>query len=55
MAEFFHMGGYAFYVWTSFGLATVILGWQFMQPLIHRRQLLAQMARKARREARRNV
>ena len=54
MAEFFHMGGYALYVWTSFGLATAILGWQFMQPIFYRRQLLAQMGRKARRAARKN-
>lgn len=26
MAEFFSMGGYAFYVWSSYGLAAVTLG-----------------------------
>jgi heme exporter protein CcmD len=25
MAEYFHMSGYAFYVWTSFGLGVVVL------------------------------
>jgi heme exporter protein D len=25
MAEFFHMGGYAIYVWSSYGLALVML------------------------------
>ncbi len=54
MAEFFHMGGYALYVWTSFGAAALLLGWQFVQPILQRKQLLAQMARKARREARKN-
>lgn len=26
MAEFFDMGGYAIYVWSSYGLALVVLG-----------------------------
>lgn len=26
MAEFFHMGGYALYVWASYGAALLILG-----------------------------
>ncbi len=26
MAEFFSMGGYAFYVWSSYGLAALTLG-----------------------------
>lgn len=25
MAEFFHMGGYAAYVWTSYGLAAAVI------------------------------
>jgi heme exporter protein D len=25
MAEFFHMGGYAFYVWASYGLSAVVI------------------------------
>lgn len=25
MSDFFHMGGYAFYVWLSYGLTAVIL------------------------------
>jgi len=25
MAEFFHMGGYAVYVWSSYGLALLVL------------------------------
>jgi len=25
MAEYFHMSGYAFYVWTSFGLGAAVL------------------------------
>ena len=55
MADFFHMGGYAFYVWTSYGLALIILGWQFVQPILARRQLLKQMAQKARRTERKSA
>jgi len=25
LSEFFYMGGYAFYVWTSYGIALVVL------------------------------
>jgi heme exporter protein D len=25
-SEFFHMGGYAFYVWGSYGIALVVIG-----------------------------
>ncbi len=25
MADFFHMGGYGFYVWTAYGIAGVVL------------------------------
>jgi len=30
--EFFNMGGYAFYVWTSWGLTLAALLWLFIQP-----------------------
>lgn len=26
MSEFFHMGGYAFYVWGSYGVAFLLIG-----------------------------
>ncbi len=48
MSEFLHMGGYAFYVWTSYGLALAILLWQFLAPLRMHRQLLARLRRKYR-------
>ncbi len=25
---FVHMGGYAFYIWTAFGLTLALLGWE---------------------------
>ncbi len=38
MREFFAMGGYAFYVWTSYALACVILAWNILLPhRVHKR------------------
>ena len=31
ISEFLHMGGYAFYVWGSYGLAAVILYLNYLQ------------------------
>ena len=52
MKEFFAMGGYAFYVWTSYGLALVILLANLVAPVIQRRKLMADIARKLRRSRR---
>lgn len=34
---------YAFYVWTSYGLFIAIAVWQFIQPRLARRRILAQL------------
>jgi heme exporter protein D len=52
--EFLHMGGYAFYVWTSYGIALIVLLANILLPVLQRRKLLADIARSARR-ARRNT
>ena len=52
--EFFHMGGYAFYVWTSYGIALFVLLLNVILPLRQRNKLLGNIARVARR-ARRNT
>jgi heme exporter protein D len=49
MGEFFHMGGYAFYVWTSYGLTLIILLANILAPLRQRRKILADLARRERR------
>ncbi len=54
MNEFFHMGGYAFYVWTSYGLALVILVVNLIIPINHERTLLRTLVRKLRRKQRDN-
>lgn len=54
MSEFFHMGGYAFYVWTSYGLALLVLLANFLIPFNYERTLLRTLARKLRRKLRDN-
>jgi len=49
MKEFFNMGGYAFYVWMSYGLTLIILLINFILPLQNRHSILQKLARKARR------
>ena len=49
-AEFFHMGGYAFYVWTSYGLTLIVLLANVLSPLRQRRRIPADLARRERRE-----
>jgi len=46
--EFFAMGGYAAYVWSSYALAAVVLAWNVVQPLRRERRLLRTLAAKAR-------
>jgi len=52
LTEFLHMGGYAFYVWTSYGIALVVLVANVLVPMRQRRKLLTDIARRLRRERR---
>jgi len=52
LTEFLHMGGYAVYVWTSYGIALLILLINIVLPLRQRRKLLTDIARTARRARR---
>ena len=49
MNEFFQMGGYAFYVWTSYGLTFIILVANLIIPYHQKRVILRTLARKLRR------
>jgi len=40
MSEFFAMGGYAFYVWSSFAFTAVVLAINLIQPILQHRQAL---------------
>lgn len=49
-SEFLHMGGYGAYVWSSYGIALVVMVANVLLPLRERKQLLARLARRLRRE-----
>ncbi|MDH3693166.1 MAG: heme exporter protein CcmD [Gammaproteobacteria bacterium] len=44
MAEFFHMGGYAFYVWMSYGLAALILVLNIVIPTQQHKRLMTRLS-----------
>ncbi len=50
MSEFFAMGGYAFYVWTSYGLTFLLLLIGVIKPLLANKQILRGLLLKRRRE-----
>jgi heme exporter protein D len=51
LAEFFHMGGYAFYVWTSYAIAFIVLLANVMQPYLRHKQLRSGLVRRLKRQA----
>ena len=51
-SEFLHMGGYAFYVWTSYALAGVILLANLLLPMLNARKQRRELIGKLRREGR---
>ena len=50
-SEFFHMGGYAFFVWTSYGIALVVLLANIISPIMQRRKTITRIRRAIKREA----
>ena len=49
-SEFFHMGGYAFFVWTSYGLTFLVMLANIISPIIQRRKVIARIKRAIKRE-----
>jgi heme exporter protein D len=49
--EFFNMGGYALYVWPSYGLALVLVIANVVSPIIQRKKIIAQIKRAIKRQA----
>jgi heme exporter protein D len=45
MGEFFSQGGYAFYVWSSYGMALILLVLELVQLRRRRRTILARLGR----------
>jgi len=50
LREFFHMGGYGFYVWSAYGVAFVVLVANVVVPMLRMRDVRARLARQARME-----
>ena len=48
-ADFWHMGGYAFYVWTSWGLTTVVMLALVIMAKLRRKKLITELSTKAKR------
>jgi heme exporter protein D len=53
-SEFFHMGGYAFEVWTSWGLTLMVLLWFVIAPKRRNVNIRSQIERQISREQRQN-
>lgn len=50
-SEFFHMGGYAVFVWTSYGLALLMVVVNIVSPILERKRVIARVKRAIKREA----
>ena len=50
-SEFFNMGGYAAYVWPSYGLALAMVIANVVSPIMQRKKVIARIRRAIKREA----
>jgi heme exporter protein D len=46
MSDFLAMGGYASYVWSSYGLAVIVLWWNWYLPRRTHQQVLRRLKRR---------
>ena len=44
MSEFLNMGGYALYVWASYGIAAGVIVWNLLAPRLRRSELLKELS-----------
>ncbi|WP_347985902.1 heme exporter protein CcmD [Methylomonas sp. AM2-LC] len=44
LQTFFAMGGYAFYVWSAYGITFLVLLINIVLPIVQRKQLLRQLS-----------
>ncbi len=49
-SEFFEMGGYAFFVWTSYGLTLAVIVLNIIMPVMQRKKVINRVKRAIRRE-----
>ena len=50
-SDFFHMGGYATFVWTSYGMALLLVVANIVSPIIQRKRVIARVKRAIKRDA----
>ena len=43
ISKFLNMGGYALYVWSSYGLALLVLSWLFVKPVLDKKKIMQQL------------
>jgi heme exporter protein D len=53
-SEFLSMGGYAVYVWGSFGAAALVLIWNVLSPLLQRKAVLRRLVEDSEQPSERN-
>ncbi|RTE66821.1 heme exporter protein CcmD [Amphritea opalescens] len=49
-AEFIDMGGHGLYVWLSYAIALAVIAINIVNPLMQKRQIFSEQARRLRRE-----
>jgi len=49
-SEFFNMGGYAFFVWTSYALTFIIVVANIISPIMQRKKVISRIKRAIKRE-----
>jgi len=49
LQEFFHMGGYAFYVWSAYGLSMIVLILNVILPMRNEKQIFRKLSKQAQR------
>ena len=50
-SEFFNMGGYAFFVWTSYGLTFLVIVANIVLPIMQRKKVISRIKRAIKRES----
>ncbi len=50
-SEFFDMGGYAFFVWTSYALTLIVIVANIVSPIMQRKKVISRIKRAIKRES----
>ncbi len=50
LGDFLHMGGYGFYVWSSYGLCLLVLLMNIVLPILREKQIIRMLMKRQERE-----